>query len=443
MKMILQIGDWRLEIGVKTLLPSAIYYLLSAAIICYLLSPICLYGYTYRGSFLQLGDNVVGLTAASAARGGTAVSVNDEPTAVFTNPATISVDNGQFVLSGGLLSIYGRRVKNDADGSSVSNSNTYSRFSNAGVSQPLLKNKLSIAVCETELSDFNYFYEENNYSSTQRTETNRITSRGLIYALGGGLNYYPVESLSLGFSAYNLYGSPEGKKEEIDYGTLLSNRGQIIADISTTTTHSINGSFFLLGGAYQPTRKIKAAVAFRPEKEIEDKLKTNLENKISGASTLTTVKYKYKYPSAVFVGLTFKFPGVSEPAFSFDFIHTKWSQARVKVNEGKWTDCGWVDTLSWAAGAQHKVRRDFIFRYGIAFLPDYSRKGSQAVAVSGGAGFKIWIIDWDFSSQYFMRRNTLEDRHFHEPDDPAYPRINLETVDDYTKRFLLTGKIKW
>ena len=404
----------------------------------------CLYSYTYRGSFLQLGDNVVGLTAASAGAGGTAVSVNDEPTSVFTNPATISVDNGQLIISGGLLSIYGRRTQNDSVGGTVSNSNLYGRFSATGVSQPVIKNKLSVAVCETELSDFNYFYEENNYDTAgQYIEKNKITSDGLIYAVGGGLNYYPVEPLSIGISLWNLDGEPESKIEEIDYGTLLSNRGQIIADISTTTTHSISGLLYLIGAVYEVTPRTKIAVSYRPEKEIEDKLKTNLENKISGAATLTDVKYKYEYPQAISYGLTFKFPGVSEPTFSFDFIHTKWSDARVKVDSGKWTDCGWVDTLSWQAGARHKVRRDFIFRYGLAFLPDYSRKGSQTVAVSGGAGFKVWIIDWDISAQYFMRRNTLEDRHFHVAEDSEYPRINLETVDDYTKRFLLTGKIKW
>lgn len=404
----------------------------------------CLYSYTYRGSFLQFGDNAVGFTAASAAAGGTAVSASYEPASILTNPATISVDNGQFVFSGGLLSIYGRRTKNDAAGTTVSNGNYFGRFSVAGISQPVIKNKLSVAVCETELSDFNYFYEENNYdTSGQHTETNKITSRGLIYAIGGGLNYYPVAPLSFGISAYNLYGEPEGKVEEIDYGTVSSNRGQIIADISTTTTHSISGSLYLIGAVYEVSPRTKIGVSYRPGKEIEDKLKTNLENKISGAATLTNVKYQYKYPAAVSVGFTFKFPGVTEPAFSFDFIQTKWSDAEVKAAAGSWTNLGWVDTLSWQAGARHKVRRDFIFRYGVAFLPDYSRKGSQTAVVSGGAGFKVWLIDWDISAQYFMRSNTLEERHFRVADDAEYPRINLETVDDYTKRFLLTGKIKW
>ncbi|MBI5573289.1 MAG: hypothetical protein HY919_01880 [Elusimicrobia bacterium] len=404
---------------------------------------LALYGYTYRGAFSQLGDNVVGLTAASSSRGGTAVSASAEPSSVFINPATISVDSGQFIFSGGLLSIYGRRTRNDSVGGTVSNSNLYGRFSAFGISQPVVKNKLSIAVCESELSDFNYFYEENNYSVSQISSTNKIESQGLIYGTGCGLSYYPVESLSFGISAYNLYGKPEGKIEEISYGLLPSNRGQIIADISTTTTHSISGSLFLFGVTYQPTRKMKAAISFRPEKEIEAQLKTSHENKISGATTLTNVKYKYKYPQEVSIGLTFAFPGPSEPNFSFDFIQTKWSEARLKTAGENWTDCGWVDTLSWHAGAEHKVRRDFIFRYGLAFLPDYSRKGSQTVAVSGGAGFKVWIIDWDFAAQYFMRRNTLEDRHFHVAEDVAYPRTNQETVDDYTKRFLLTGKIKW
>ncbi|MBN1383689.1 MAG: hypothetical protein JW983_02245 [Elusimicrobia bacterium] len=426
---------------VKTIKCFSMFYLLSATF--YLLPSTCLYSYTYRGAFLQLGDTVVGLTASGAS----GVYITDEPSTIFKNPAAISVCDGKAVISNSLLSIYERRALNDEDGTTLSNNNMFLRFSNVGVSHPAIKGKLSVAICMSELYDFNYFYEKYSFASNiaapQIIGKKLVKSKGFVYGIGCGFSHTPVDRVILGFSAYNIFGSPEREINEIDYGQILSEKGLVTTDVSTITAHSFNGMFFVLGGAYNLTKKIKVNIAYRPGREIEDELTTVYKDDIVGSSSETKVTNRYKFPASISAGVTFEFPGAPQSILSLNFVHTRWSKARIKSGNSDWTDCEWTDTLSWQAGVRHRVKENFVFSYGVGFLPDYSKKGSQSVVVSGGISFKVWVTELGVSAQYFMRRNTLEDRLFPVEDDPEYPRLNKVTIDDYTKRFLLTTKIKW
>jgi len=415
-----------------------LFFLLFLTINCQLSTVNRLYGYTYRGSFLQLGDEIIGLTAASAAEGGAGIAEIDEPSNIFFNPAGIFSARGELSLTSGVVSTYERRVHNDTDATTVSNSNLFFDFSGVAASYPVIKDTLSLSFGESVMGDFNFFYKEDVNSTTQIIGTNKIDSEGTLNRFGGGVSVNPVKSLLIGLSAYNLFGSPEQVVSSTTYGT----KGVVINSISTTTAHSFSGTFFVLGGTYHVGDKTVFGLSYRPQIEVEDSIKENVSKLNAAVTALPNVKNRYKYPDMLSLGFMFRFPGPSEPTFYIDFIHTNWSSARIKSGTSPWTDCLWSDTLSWRLGAEHLIR-DKKFRYGVAFLPDYSRKGSQRVAVSCGLGFNVWIIDLDVSAQYIMRRNTLEDRIFNVEEDAGLPRINLVTIDDYAKRFLVTGKIKW
>jgi len=204
--------------------------------------------------------------------------------------------------------------------------------------------------------------------------------------------------------------------------------------------HEFSGTALSIGALYHISGRTRMGLSYKPGFEMTDK--TKLTEHTLTTVTKTGTKYKFKYPESLSLGLSFRFPGPSEPTLFLDVVHTNWSEAKAKTGSGKWINCGYVDTMEWHIGAEHTAKSKK-FRYGLAFLPDYSRKGSQKAVVSCGLGFKIWVIDFDVSGQYFMRRNTLEDRLFHVPeDDPDFERINFEITDEYTKRFLFTGKIK-
>ena len=418
----------------KMPLAKYLFLLLFFTINCQLSTVNRLYCYTYRGSFLPFGDEVIGLTAASAAKSGAGIAEIGEPSCVFLNPAGIFSDRGALSVTSGIVSTYERRTHNDTDATTISNSDSSFDFSGVAASYPVIKDTLSLSFSESVISDFNFSYKEEINSSTQLIGKNEVDSKGTLNRFGGGVSYNPVRSLLIGISAYKLFGSPEQVVNSVTYGTISNS-------ISTTTAHSFTGTFFVLGGAYHLGDKTVIGVSYRPQIEVEDSVK---ENRILNAAftPLSNVKNKYKYPDMLSLGFMFRFPGPSEPSFYLDFVHTNWSAARINNGGPQWTDCGWPDTLSWRLGAEHLVR-DKKFRYGVAFLPDYSRKGSQKVAVSCGLGFNAWIIEWNVSAQYFMRRNTRENRIFNVQEDAALPRINEETIDDYTKRFLVTGKIKW
>lgn len=401
-----------------------------------------LYSYTYRNSFYEFGDNITGLSGASAAHGGAACAVAGDPAALFGNPAATISEQKSLMFGLGYSSVYERRVRNDKDDTTAINKNIIFDFSGAAISYPLMGNKLTITAGETLLSDFNYTYMEQQFSAVQRTAKNGIESEGQLRGVGGAAAHKLHPKLTAGIAAYGVYGAPESSMYSILYGTTPADRGMEVVHCSTTVAHSFSGSFITLGALYSLTDRLDLGLSYSPGMEITDKQTITGKDCITGSVLETAASYNYKYPRQIAAGLQLRFPGPSFPTVTVDLVHTNWSAAKEKQDSGQWTDCGWSDTLAWHVGAQHVVH-DKTLRYGLGFLPDYSLKGSNKIVVSGGLGFKLWIMEFDAAAQYYMRRNTLENRHFQVEANPSYPRINLVTADDYVMRILLSGKIKW
>ncbi|MEW6556362.1 MAG: hypothetical protein AB1349_03305 [Elusimicrobiota bacterium] len=390
----------------------------------------CLYGYTYRGAVLGLGDSVGGFTARNAAVGEVSVLSGGEPTSIFANPSELSVDSRVSISqTNELINGYERRLHNDAEQTTISNSNLYLLPTSGAVSVCPIKQKLAVAIGAIKILDSNYHYTENVYGEIRVVEKNSISADGEIYIYGGGASYIPVEWLKLGVAGFLITGKPDRKITEILFSP------QTGSETSRTTSivnNSFSGSGFRIGTVLQ-SEELKLGIA------LNNLLSVKNDYSINGQMS----RYEYRFPATLSAGFAFKFRGITRPTFLIQLDYTWWGSAEQKVANSKWTDIGYCNTLSWHFGAEHWLKHDIPFRYGLAVVQDQTRKGVQTSVVSIGSGLKLWIIQWDIALQYFMRRITSETRLFPVEENAAYPLINLETVDDYTKRLTLTGTVKW
>ena len=393
----------------------------------------CLYGYTYRDTVFGFGDNACGFSARTAALGGVSVVSDGPPTAIWENPAEISVDTrGSFASTVELISNYERRLHSDAEATTATNSNSYTMATSAGVSISPLQQKFGFAAGIAKLFDANYDYEENVYGEVKITEKNILSGAGGIYAYGLGANYIPLQWLKLGITGFSITGDPELKKTEISYS---QQTGLETGRLVTKTDNSYSGGGVKIGTVLQKD-------SFRFGISYTDYFSFENDSTVNGISA----KYEYKMPSTLSGGVAVSFRGITRPTFLAQADYTRWGETSKKLSGvpgESWSSAGFNDTLNCRLGAEHWIAANVPLRYGLSVIQNPTRKGVHSSVVSIGSGFSFWQINIDAAFQFFMRRTTSEARIFPVTEETAYPLINYETVDDYTKRLLITGKIKW
>jgi len=393
----------------------------------------CLYCYTYRDTVFGFGDSGGGFSARTASSGGVSVVSNGEPTAIWENPAEISIDNrGCFTSTVELIGNYERRLHNDAEATTATNSNSYPLTTSVGVSISPVQQKFGFSAGIAKLFDANYDYEENVYGEVRITEKNILSGKGGIYAYGLGANYILREWLRFGVTGFSIKGDPELKKTEISYS---QQTGLETGRLVNKTADSYSGGGVKIGTVLQK-ELFKLGVSYTNYFSFEN------DSTVNDVSA----KYEYKMPPTLSGGVAVSFRGITRPTFLAQVDYTWWGDTEKKlsgISGQSWTSAGFNDTLNCRIGAEHWLSAKVPLRYGLAVIQNPTRKVVQSSIVSIGSGFNFWLIDVDAAFQFFMRRTTSENRIFPVTDETAYPLINYETVDDYTKRLLITGKIKW
>lgn len=400
--------------------------------LCVLLFALCsqIFSATLLGRQFGFGDIREGLTARQTGMGETKIAVTEDPSAVFINPAQLSAIDGKLnlIVAPSLHSSYEKATHADASKSFNENSFNYAELPLFAASYSLRRWTLSVGW--GTLNDFRYFYENKSFSEGRLTSSKRAEDFGDIRVLAGGASYrFQYGSFGISYLAYR--GTPDFNYESLSYNLL----GQVISS-DIRTSHKIFGGRQVMGGiSIFPTRQITIGTFLKGRYTMSEDVR-KVEQGIYGQTGR-----QWWMPWEFGAGFSYRFSNLeSKPVMAFDCIKKWWSQTRVSTDGGPYQNAGFIDTLSYHVGMEHRVTSKIPFRYGLSFVPFYGRGEADLFTVTLGSGYS-W--DWgsrqislEVSGGYQMRSTSNTDRLFSEPGDPQFPYINQDVVDSYVKRFI-------
>ena len=443
-----EMGDRRWGIGVisrcsNLRTPICYLYLL----ICYLLSPICLYGYTQLG-FYTFGDVVSGFSARSVGMGSTGITTINDASALAVNPATlIDITANKMILSVNPSYILFEEKENLFD---ITNKNVYFQLTGLGIAVPVVRNILVLGVSNSPLLDYSYKYHYTSVSAETMTKNydRSIVASGGLRSTDIGIGLKIIDPLRIGFS-YSLLGN--GNKGEYEYTDY--DNGTIDWIYKSESSEYKGGYFkcglifnqanYTYGGFYQPSTVVER------EMTVTDKyLDTGVLT-----STKTVYEYEFKYPEKFGLGFSYRFKDKFRTLFAADWERQNWNVLTyvkktidgVATNNKRYHPAGYEKTDELKLGLEMWLTDSLPVRCGFRYQEFYATWGNKVYNWYHRAYITKKIVPtfycFSFGTGYVMAQFDIDIGY--EFGRRSYETGVFERYDEDLQRLVLTTRFRW
>ena len=426
-----EMGDRRWGIGVisrcsNLRTPICYLYLL----ICYLLSPICLYGYSSLDSYWNIGEPVRGLSARSLSMGGAAIASVNDSLSLLSNPALMKLADGQKGLanvSTGLVLFFDKRNHSYLSTDYVTTDNMYFQMPSASILWSASKrNDVVFGFGFFSDLNFDYNFEEKD---TSLGTTDKIEKDGGFHNWALGMNWIMADWVSMGFTY--LWGRGES---QTDY-TYIKPKPDGKYDITKTSDcQTLNGDSFVFGSNFSYEDKFNFGLTFRSNFDM------TVKDKNWGVGVSTGTELVYEMPYLLGFGASYNFKDGNDSKITFDAIFSNWGDSKywktkfngIKQPKEKENPL-YKNVWEYHLGFEHSPTQKTTLRYGFSYLPDYPNPSEALPSVSFGLGIIVGRAIVDIASEYAWRQSSQKriSQTLTGFDDVAESRLKLLSTVGY------------
>ncbi|MEW6556361.1 MAG: hypothetical protein AB1349_03300 [Elusimicrobiota bacterium] len=368
----------------------------------------CLYGYTSLG-YNYLGDVVCGYSARSLAMGCNSITVSNDSSAIFTNPAALTATSMKYcqVSVSNAAVLVSDRYTNNYGLPTVKNNPAYYQFNEGSISAKLPLG-FYIAGGRAPVVNYSYRYSETIYDRTTLEYENKIDSSGDLWTNSAAIGWKATDRFSVGLTYNMLNGERESSNEKI----------------------SIDGNSILVGYLYE-TGQLKFGGYYRAKATL------NLQK-----STETI-----KIPEGFGFGFSYQFRGKLAPLFT------------VETNRMNWKNVKLYNTTDYRVGFEQWLYDYLAIRYGFytssfyytwdKYEKNWEHGGFEQQKIiprfytfTVGSGFKLPLFDLDFGYE-FGKRSSAENVNVNYKTDGSIKSVDDRRVDETIQRIIITARYRW